>query len=93
MNLELQEQIKKIQQNKTLVQQLMTSPDGQRLLAMLTKDARVGENDFLDGFLFHDAASASQILWINIISFCIKIQYASCTNCIEIFPPFCMFLS
>ena len=55
--------------------------------------ARVGENDFLDGFLFHDAASASQILWINIISFCIKIQYASCTNCIEIFPPFCIFLS
>ena len=39
MNLELQEQIKKIQQNKTLVQQLMTSPDGQRLLAMLTKTA------------------------------------------------------
>ncbi len=29
----------KIQQNKTLVQQLMTSPDGQRLLAMLTKTA------------------------------------------------------
>ena len=36
--MELQEQIKKIQQNKALVQQLMTSPDGQRLLAMLTKD-------------------------------------------------------
>ena len=55
--------------------------------------ARVGENDFLDVFLFHDAASASQILWINIISFCIKIQCASCTNYIEIFPPFCIFLS
>ena len=55
--------------------------------------ARVGENDFLDVFLFHDAASASQILWINIILFCIKIQYASCTNCIEIFPSFCIFLS
>ena len=36
--MELQEQIKKIQQNKARVQQLMTSPDGQRLLAMLTKD-------------------------------------------------------
>lgn len=36
--LELQEQIKKVQQNKALVQQLMHSPDGQKLLAMLTQD-------------------------------------------------------
>ena len=38
MNLELQEQIKKIQQNKALAAQLMRSADGQKLLAMLTKD-------------------------------------------------------
>ena len=39
MNLELQEQIKKIQQNKALVQQLMTSPDGLRLARLF----RVGK--------------------------------------------------
>ncbi len=33
-----QSQIKKIQQNKALVEQLMQSPDGQKLLSMLTKD-------------------------------------------------------
>ncbi len=38
MNLELQEQIKKIQQNKALAAQLMRSADGQKLLAMLTRD-------------------------------------------------------
>ena len=36
--MELQEQIRKIQQNKALVQQLMQSPDGQKLLSMLTQD-------------------------------------------------------
>ena len=34
--MELQEQIRKIQQNKALVQQLMQ--DGQKLLSMLTQD-------------------------------------------------------
>lgn len=36
--MDLQEQIKKIQQNKTLAEQLMRSSDGQRLLSMLTQD-------------------------------------------------------
>ena len=36
--MELQEQIRKIQQNTALVQQLMQSPDGQKLLSMLTQD-------------------------------------------------------
>lgn len=36
--MELQEQVKKLQQNKALVQQLMSSSDGQKLLSMLTKD-------------------------------------------------------
>ena len=38
MDLELQEQIRKVQQNKALVQQLMHSADGQKLLAMLSRD-------------------------------------------------------
>ena len=46
--MELQEQIKKIQQNKALVQQLMASPDGQRLLAMLTKEDKVAVVRYLD---------------------------------------------
>lgn len=38
MDQTLQEQLKKVQQNKALVQQLMNSADGQRLLALLTAD-------------------------------------------------------
>lgn len=38
MDSKLQEQVKKVQQNKALVQQLMGSPDGQKLLSMLTAD-------------------------------------------------------
>ena len=36
--LDFQSQIRKLQQNKTLVDQLMNSSDGQKLLSMLTKD-------------------------------------------------------
>lgn len=36
--MELQEQVKKLQQNKAMVQQLMSSSDGQKLLGMLTQD-------------------------------------------------------
>ena len=53
--------------------------------------AGIGENDFLDGFLFHGVASVCHILWINIISFCIKMQYTSCTNPTRIFLPFCIY--
>ncbi len=38
MDTNLQEQLKKVQQNKALVQQLMGSSDGQKLLSMLTAD-------------------------------------------------------
>ncbi len=38
MDQTLQEQLKKVQQNKALVQQLMNSADGQRLLSLLTAD-------------------------------------------------------
>lgn len=38
MDLDLQEQMKKLQQNKALAEQLMRSSDGQRLLSMLTQD-------------------------------------------------------
>lgn len=34
----LQDQIKQVQQNKALAQQLMNSPDGQKLLQLLTQD-------------------------------------------------------
>ena len=36
--MDLQEQVKKLQQNKALAEQLMRSNDGQKLLAMLTQD-------------------------------------------------------
>ncbi len=36
--MDFQSQIRKLQQNKTLVDQLMNSSDGQKLLSMLTKD-------------------------------------------------------
>ena len=36
--MDLQEQVKKLQQNKALAEQLMRSNDGQKLLSMLTQD-------------------------------------------------------
>lgn len=39
--MDLQEQMKKIQGNQALAKQLMQSPDGQRLLSMLTQDGGV----------------------------------------------------
>ncbi len=36
--MDLQEQMKKLQENKALAEQLMRSSDGQRLLSMLTRD-------------------------------------------------------
>lgn len=38
IDLDLQEQMKKLRDNKALAEQLMRSGDGQRLLSMLTRD-------------------------------------------------------
>ena len=70
--MELQEQIKKIQQNKALVQQLMTSPDGQRLLAMLTKDG--------GGQLNQAAAAAAKGNTADIVHMLAKVSIQSTTR-------------
>lgn len=46
--MELQEQVKKLQQNKAMVQQIMSSSDGQKLLRILTQDGGAQLKDATD---------------------------------------------